>query len=126
MLRRARRPEPGVSRQTAGWECVHIAIDDCTRLAYAEALRDQNRRTVIGFLRRAVAFYARHGITVERVLTDNGGAYCSTIRAAACRALAVVSGIWRRAEPSRSSVHASPPCSPPDVGRVRMRTPHCG
>jgi len=56
---RPRRKDPlGVSRQTAGWECVHIAIDDCTRLAYAEVLPDQSRRTVIGFLRRAVAFYA--------------------------------------------------------------------
>jgi transposase InsO family protein len=78
-----------VPRQTAGWECVHIAVDDCTRLAYAEVLPDQSRRTVIGFLRRAVAFYARHGITVERVLTDNGGAYRSTIHAAACRTLGI-------------------------------------
>ena len=68
---------------------MHIAIDDCTRLAYAEVLPDQQRRTVIGFLRRAVAFYARHGITVERVLTDNGGAYRSTIHAAACRTLRI-------------------------------------
>jgi transposase InsO family protein len=93
MANRGSRPRRkdalGVSRQTAGWECVHIAIDDCTRLAYAEVLPDQNRRTVIGFLRRAVAFYARHGITVERVLTDNGGAYRSTIHAAACRTLGI-------------------------------------
>ena len=88
--RRPRRKDAlGVLRQTAGWECVHIAVDDCTRLAYAEVLPDQNRRTVIGFLRRAVAFYARHGITVQRVLTDNGGAYRSTIHAAACRTLKI-------------------------------------
>ena len=68
---------------------MHIAIDDCTRLAYAEVLPDQQRRTVIGFLRHAVGFYARHGITVERVLTDNGGAYRSTIHAAACRTLGI-------------------------------------
>jgi transposase InsO family protein len=88
-LRPTRKDPLGVRRQTAGWECVHIAVDDCTRLAYAEVLADQNRRTVIGFLRRAVAFYARHGITVQRVLTDNGGAYRSTIHAAACRTLAI-------------------------------------
>ena len=88
--KRPRRKDAlGVSRQFAGWECVHIAVDDCTRLAYAEVLPDQSRRTVIGFLRRAVAFYARHGITVERVLTDNGGAYRSTIHAAACRTLGI-------------------------------------
>jgi transposase len=58
--KRPTRKDPlGVKRQTAGWECVHIAIDDCTRLAYAEVLADQSRRTVIGFLRRTVAFYAR-------------------------------------------------------------------
>ncbi len=68
---------------------MHIAIDDCTRLAYAEVLADQSRRTVIGFLRRAVAFYARHGITVERVMTDNGGAYRSTMHAVACRTLGI-------------------------------------
>jgi transposase InsO family protein len=79
----------GVSRQIAGWEYVHIAIDDCTRLAYAEVLPDQRTSTVIGFLTRATAFYARYGITVQQLLTDNGGAYRSTIHAIACRALGV-------------------------------------
>jgi hypothetical protein len=54
----------------AGWEFVHIAIDDCMRLAYAEVLNDEKATTAIAFLRRAVAFFERHGITVERVLTD--------------------------------------------------------
>ena len=53
-----------------GWEFVHIAIDDCTRLAYVEVLGDEKASTAIGFLRRANAFYARYGITVERLLTD--------------------------------------------------------
>jgi hypothetical protein len=56
-----RRDAEGHVRMMIGWEYVHIAIDDCTRLAYAEVLPDQQRRTVIGFLRRTVAFYARHG-----------------------------------------------------------------
>ena len=52
--KRPTRKDPlGVKRQTAGWECVHIAVDDCTRLAYAEVLADQSRRTVIGFLKHA-------------------------------------------------------------------------
>ena len=59
-------------RRKVGWDYVHIAIDDATRLAYAEVLPDEKATTAIGFLRRAVAFYARHGITVERVITDNG------------------------------------------------------
>ena len=93
MANRGSRPRRtdalGVSRQIAGWEYVHIAIDDCTRLAYAEVLPDQRTSTVIGFLTRAVAFYARYGITVQQLLTDNGGAYRSTIHAIACRALGV-------------------------------------
>jgi transposase len=56
----------GTPRGTAGWECVHIAIDDATRLAYAEVLPDEKATTAIAFLRRAIAFYARHGITVEQ------------------------------------------------------------
>jgi transposase InsO family protein len=72
---------------TAGWEYVHIAIDDATRLAYVEVLTDEKASTAVAFLRRALAFYAAHGITVERVLTDNGSAYRSAIHALACRAL---------------------------------------
>jgi transposase len=79
----------GVRRHTTGWEYVHIAIDDCTRLAYAEVLPDERATTAIAFLRRALAFYKRHGITVERLLTDNGSAYRSTLHAIACRALGI-------------------------------------
>jgi transposase InsO family protein len=66
---------------------VHIAIDDCTRLAHAEVLGDEKAITAIGFLRRVVAFYAARGITVQRVMTDNGSAYVSVLHALACRAL---------------------------------------
>jgi len=70
-----------------GWEFVHIAIDDCTRLAYAEVLPDEKTATVVGFLRRACVFYRRHGMKPEQLLTDNGSAYRSAIHAIACRAL---------------------------------------
>ena len=69
-----------------GCEFVHVAIDDATRLAYAEVLGDEKATTSVGFLHRAIAFVASYGITVERVLTDNGSPYRSTIRAIACRA----------------------------------------
>ena len=72
-----------------GWEFVHIAIDDCTRLAYVEVLTDERASSAAAFLRRAVAFYRRHGITVERVITDNGSAYRSTVHAIACRAMGI-------------------------------------
>lgn len=84
-----RRDAAGVDRLQAGWDYVHIAIDDATRLAYAEVLADEKGRTAVGFLRRAVAFFARHGITVERVLTDNGAPYVSVVHAVCCRALGI-------------------------------------
>ena len=79
----------GVDRRLIGWEYVHIAIDDCTRLAYAEVLGDEKAITVVAFLKRAVEFFARHGMHVQQLLTDNGGAYRSAIHAIACRALGV-------------------------------------
>jgi transposase InsO family protein len=79
----------GVRRLQVGWEYVHIAIDDCTRLAYAEVLPDEKATTVVAFLRRAVAFYTRHGMSVEQLLTDNGPGYRSVIHAIACRALGI-------------------------------------
>jgi transposase InsO family protein len=74
---------------TAGWDYVHVAIDDCTRLAYAEVLTDETATTAVAFLARAVAFFAGYGIHVERVLTDNGSPYRSVTHAIACRALGI-------------------------------------
>ena len=79
----------GRRRNTVGWEFVHIAVDDYSRLAYAEVLPDEKAQTAVGFLRRAVRFYQRHGITVERVLTDNGAAYIAIVHAIACRRLGI-------------------------------------
>ena len=79
----------GTRRRKAGWEYVHIAIDDATRLAYAEVLSDEKATTAIGFLRRAIAFFESHGMTVFELLTDNGSAYRSAIHAIACRTLGV-------------------------------------
>jgi transposase InsO family protein len=79
----------GFSRQIIGWEYVHIAIDDATRMAYAEVLADEKAVTAIGFLRRAIAFFESYGMTVQELITDNGSAYRSTIHAIACRALAI-------------------------------------
>jgi transposase InsO family protein len=73
----------------AGWEFVHVCVDDATRLAYAEVLPDEKATTAIGFLRRALGFYRRHGVTVERLLTDNGSAYRSKLHAIACRSLGI-------------------------------------
>jgi transposase InsO family protein len=79
----------GLRRRTVGYEYVHIAVDDYSRLAYAEVLADEKAATVVAFLRRAVAFFARYGIRVERLLTDNGGGYRSLLHALACRQLGI-------------------------------------
>jgi transposase InsO family protein len=84
-----RNDAAGIRRKTVGWEFVHVAIDDCTRLAYAEVLGDEKATTAIAFLRRAVTFFARHGMTVEQLMTDNGSAYRSTVHAIACRAIGI-------------------------------------
>jgi transposase InsO family protein len=73
----------------AGWEYVHVAVDDYSRLAYAEVLLDERASTAAAFLRRAVAFFARYGIRVERVLTDNGSCYRAVLHAIACRQLGI-------------------------------------
>jgi Integrase core domain len=57
-----RSDRSGTRRKVVGWEYVHIAIDDCTRLAYAEVLPDEKASSAVAFLRRARAFYRRHGI----------------------------------------------------------------
>lgn len=90
-VRGSRLPQPGHQsrRYYQGWEFVHIAIDDHSRLAYAEVLSDEKATTTVAFLRRATAFYARHGITVKRLITDNGAGYRSTIHALACRQLGI-------------------------------------
>ena len=85
-------------RSNPGWEFVHIAIDDATRLAYVEVLADEKATTAIGFLRRAVEWFGRYGIHVEQLLTDNGSAYRSKVHAIACRALGIK---HRRTRPYR-------------------------
>lgn len=90
-LGRFRRPGKrvlgqGADRRSygAGWEAVHVAVDDATRLSYVEVLPDQTAATTVGFLRRAIAWFAKHGVTVQEVMTDNGSAYVSRLWAATC------------------------------------------
>jgi transposase InsO family protein len=84
-----RTDRDGKIRRTVGWDYVHVVIDDCTRLAYAEVLTDEKATTAVAFLGRALEFYARHGITVQALMTDNGAAYRSALHAIACRALGI-------------------------------------
>lgn len=72
-----------------GWEFVHVCVDDATRLAYVEVLRNERAETAVGFLRRAIAWFARRGITVKRVMSDNGSCYVSDLHRAACAELGI-------------------------------------
>jgi transposase InsO family protein len=85
----ARVDAQGIERRQTGWEYVHIAIDDATRLAYVEVLSDQKAITAVGFLHRVIAHYNSYGIEVEQLITDNGPAYRSAIHHIACRALGI-------------------------------------
>ena len=71
--------------RNVGWDYVHVAIDDASRLAYVEILDDERQASAVAFLERAVAFYARHGIKIQRLMTDNGNCYRSHLFAAARR-----------------------------------------
>jgi len=86
-----------------GWEFVHVCIDDGTRLAYVEVLGDERGATTAAFLRRAAAWYRRYGITIERVMSDNGSGYVSKDFKAACPAN------WIR--PPSASSSSSSSCS---------------
>jgi transposase InsO family protein len=79
----------GVRRGVTGWDYVHIAVDDATRLAYVEVLGDEKARTAIAFFGRALRFFARYGIEVERVMSDNGSCYRAKLHAIACRTLGI-------------------------------------
>jgi Integrase core domain len=100
-----------------GWEFVHVCIDDATRLAYAEVLADEKGPTAAGFLRRAVAFYEAHGITVERVMSDNGACYRSVAHAIVCRALGLK---HLRTRPYRPRTNGKA-CVSRSAGRPRWR-----
>ena len=99
-----------VQRKTVGWEYGHVCIDDATRLAYVEVLPNEQAITAVAVLRRAVAHDASYGITVQRLITDNGSAYRSTIHAIACR--------------TRDPTPPHPPLPTPNQRQSRTIHPH--
>ena len=116
--------EDGINRsRTAGWQHLHIAIDDHSRLAYAEVLPTERKHDCATFLRRAVAWYAERGVTVERVISDNAKAYHSHLWRDTCTELQISRRYTRpyspwtngKAEaPSRPSTMPSPPSTRPN------------
>jgi transposase len=77
----------GTGRGLVGWDFVHVCVDDATRLAYVEVLPDERGASAAAFLTRAVAWFSQRGVTVERVMSDNGSCYVSREHARAARRL---------------------------------------
>jgi transposase InsO family protein len=76
-----RAAQGSTTKRKAGWECCHVAIDDTSRVAYVEILPDQTAKTCVAFLERAIAWFAAWGVTVQRIMTDNGPGYRSKLHA---------------------------------------------
>ena len=72
-----------------GWEFVHVCVDDHSRLGFADVMADERKESAVAFLKAAVAWYARLGVTIERVMTDNGSCYRSKAFNKACSALSL-------------------------------------
>jgi len=70
-----------------GWEFVHVCIDDASRIAFVQVLSDQRKESAVAFLKAALAYYAKLGISIERVMTDNGSCYRSKTFRAGCKRL---------------------------------------
>ncbi len=88
----------GTRRRTRGYDYLHLAVDDRSRIVYAEALSDDGQEAAAGFMERARAWFCAQGITIERVMTDNGACY----RSKAFRAVLEAAGIkHKRTRPYR-------------------------
>lgn len=110
---------PGNHNHRVGWEAVHVCIDDTSRVAYVEVLPDQKTATCIGFLDRAIAWFAAHGVTIERVMTDNGSAYVSKAWAQHCARIEVR---HLRTRPYRPRTNGKAErIHPDDAARVGLR-----
>ena len=70
-----------------GWEYMHVCVDDASRIAFTDIYRDEKKESAVAFLKAAVAYYQMLGVTINRVMTDNGGCYKSKLFAAACAQL---------------------------------------
>ena len=76
-------------QRPAGYDYVHVCVDDYSRLAYVEVLPDERATTAIAFLRRAASWFAARGVEVQAVMSDNGSAYRSKLHKLACIALGI-------------------------------------
>src|SRR3954463_16749858 len=89
-----------------GWEFVHVCIDDASRIAFVQVLSDQRKESAVAFLKAALAYYARLGISIERVMTDNGSCYRSKTFRAGCKRLGLRQ-IFTKPYTPRTKAHLS-------------------
>nr|WP_255090598.1 helix-turn-helix domain-containing protein [Vulcanococcus limneticus] len=97
-----------------GYDKVHVAVDDTTRLAYGEVVADEQKPTVIGFLSRATAWFNGQGIACRRVMSDNGPAYVSKAFAKACLP-------WGCGTSAQGPTHPEPTARPCGIASGRLR-----
>jgi transposase InsO family protein len=113
----------GVHRSPrAGWQYLHLAIDDHSRLAYAELLPSESPIDCVAFLRRAAAWYGQQSITIERVLSDNGNGYRSFAWRDACAELGIERRYTRSRRPQTNG--RSPRQNAPARMGIPLRLPH--
>jgi transposase InsO family protein len=96
-----------------GWDFLHVCVDDASRLAYTEILPDERKESAVAFLERAIAWFASLGVTVERVMTDNGSAYVSRAFREACEAASVKHKRTRPYTPQTNGLETAVPFLPP-------------
>ena len=84
---RTRQSSPRGRREGAGWEFVHVCVDDASRIAFTRIMPDEKKESAVAFLTAAIAFYESLGVTVARVMTDNGSCYKAFTFARACKRL---------------------------------------
>jgi transposase InsO family protein len=83
------RGVPGWNSKGSGWECCHVAVDDTSRVAYVEILPNQTATTCVKFLERALVWFEDRGVTVQRIMTDNGAGYRSKLHARTVKQLGI-------------------------------------
>jgi transposase InsO family protein len=85
----SRRGVRGGKRWGAGWEFVHVCIDDASRIAFSKVMKSERKSCAVAFLKAAVAYYACLGVRIQRVMTDNGPCYQSAAFRKACKRLGI-------------------------------------
>jgi transposase InsO family protein len=113
-----------------GWEFVHVCIDDASRVAFVQVLADQHKESAVAFLEAAVAYFAKLGVRIERVMTDNGSCYQSKMFRAACKRLGLRQAFTRpytRGLTEGRALHSNSTArmGAPTATRISDRTSSC-